>query len=214
MRRQSNACIAVIIVCGLILSSFLGIGNANGATSGEINSDAPWVTAADSPTPNEEFTIIKTNSTISEPIFNHTTSEVTFTVTGPSGTTGYVWCKIAENLIPHRDTEKNVKVLLDGNQIYYMYTFDDGAWELYFEYNHSSHEVVISLPEQPWTLLGISPLAWVALIAVVALTAVIVFWRRKQRRYANDDTTKLNGLNTAPSYVNRTFGDEPHHDAI
>jgi hypothetical protein len=149
----------------------------------EINSDTPLETAADSPASNQDFTILKSNSTVTEPILNRTTSEVTFTVTGPAGTSGYVWCKIAENLIPHEDVEKNVKVLLDGNQINYMHTFDEGSWELFFNYTHSTHQVTISLPKENTTIFGIDSLTFAITLAAscVILGTAIAIWHRKQK---------------------------------
>jgi hypothetical protein len=165
-----NALLIAVVFCGLILP------------------DASLAAVADEPTPNEgasnsEFAVLGSNSTLSEPIFNRTASEITFTVTGPSGTQGYVWCQIAENLIPHTDASKNLKVLLDGNQINYMYTFNDGAWQLFFNYTHSTHQVTISLPKETATIFGIDSPTFVAVFAAacVVLGMAVVVWRRKQK---------------------------------
>jgi hypothetical protein len=186
MKRYPKTGIATLIVCGLLLSGFSLAGTVSGSPFSDINSDAPFETAAESPASNDEFTILNTNSTISEPIFNRTTSEITFTVTGPAGTSGYVWCKIAENLIPHEDVNKNVKVLLDGNQINYMHTFDEGAWELFFNYTHSTHQVTISLPKENTTIFGIDSLTFAIALAVscVILGTTIAIWHRKQKPMA------------------------------
>ncbi|MCW4010263.1 MAG: hypothetical protein NWF05_06535 [Candidatus Bathyarchaeota archaeon] len=182
MKRHSNAILAVIVTCGLLLACFSLAETVSSSPSGVSNSDVSWVTAANSPTPTAEFTVLKSNSTLSEPIFNRTSSEVTFTVTGPSGTSGYVWCKIAENLIPHENVDKNVKVLIDGNQISYMHTFDDGAWELYFNYMHSTHQVTIGLPKEN-TIFGIDSLTFAVVLAAlcVILGTTIAIWHRKQK---------------------------------
>ncbi|XES77520.1 MAG: hypothetical protein ACBZ72_01275 [Candidatus Bathyarchaeia archaeon] len=181
MKHKSNAFTVALITCGLLLSC---IPSAVGSSfMDEINSDTPLETAADSPASNQDFTILKSNSTVTEPILNRTTSEVTFTVTGPAGTSGYVWCKIAENLIPHEDVEKNVKVLLDGNQINYMHTFDEGSWELFFNYTHSTHQVTISLPKENTTIFGIDSLTFAITLAAscVILGTAIAIWHRKQK---------------------------------
>jgi hypothetical protein len=183
MKHCPNAFIAAIITCGVLLACIPLTETVNSAPSmGEvINSDTPLAIAADSPAPNSDFTILGSNSTISD--IKQTTSEITFTVTGPTGTTGYVWCEIAENLIPHQDTSKNVKVLLDGTQINYMYTFDEGAWQLFFDYNHSTHQVTISLLPEKATIFGIDQLTFVAgfVVICVVLGTAIVVWRRKQK---------------------------------
>jgi hypothetical protein len=183
MKIYSKDGLAAIIMFGLLLTSLSIIETANCSTVTEINSDAPLETAADSPALHEDFTVLKTNSTISEPIFNRTTSEITFNVTGPSGTQGYIWCKLAESLVPYEDVSKEVKVLLDGNQINYMYSFDEGAWQLFFNYTHSTHQVAISLPKENPTIFGIDRLTFVAVFVVicVALGTTIVVLRRKQK---------------------------------
>jgi hypothetical protein len=135
-----------------------------------------------SPTANNDFTVLKTNSTISKPFFNSTTSELTFNVTGPSNTSWYVWCKMSPNLIPDsKYIYENVKVFVDYSQINYWHAFNDGGCELYFEYTHSTHGIVISLPQENWTMPGVDPLIWAALlIAGFLLTTVFVFRHRKK----------------------------------
>ncbi len=183
MKHCPNAFIAAIITCGVLLACIPLAETVNSAPFIDevINSDPPLAIAADSPTPNSDFTILGSNSTISD--IKQTTSEITFTVTGPTGTTGYVWCEIAENLIPHQDTSKNVKVLLDGTQINYMYTFDEGTWQLFFDYNHSAQQVTISLLPEKATIFGIDQLTFVAgfVVICVVLGTAIVVWRRKQK---------------------------------
>jgi hypothetical protein len=173
MKLSSKGYSLALIICGLLLVSSLFAGIVNGST--------PY-TEEGSPAPNSDFTILNTNSTISEPFFNSTSSAVTFTVTGPSNTSGFIWCKISSNLIPDSDyLHDNVNVFVDGNQINYMYSFDDGACELYFEYPHSDHEVVISLPQEKWTLFGVDPLicAGIALVGG-SLIGVLLFYHKKQ----------------------------------
>ncbi|MCW4004998.1 MAG: hypothetical protein NWF04_00155 [Candidatus Bathyarchaeota archaeon] len=179
MKHRLNMFLTVAVVFGLISST-----GANTAVSFTGATDFD-LSVAGSPASNSSigdcFAVIGSNSTVTDLAFNQTSSEFTFTVTGASGTTGYMWCKIAEDLIPHKDTSKHVTVFLDGEAIEYMFTFDDGAWELYFEYNHSSHEVVISVPKQAPTFLGVELSSWAVMLAVgVTIAVVAVWWRRKQ----------------------------------
>jgi hypothetical protein len=173
--KLSKACLATLIAFGLLLTSFALATAENSA----VLADTTISDTLDGSSKGD-FVVLETNSTLSEPTFNHTTHEVTFNVTGPTGTQGFVWCKIAENLIPHQDASKNLKVLLDGDQINYMYSFNDGAWQLFFNYTHSTHQITISLPNQNATIFGIDRLTFVAafVVACVAVGTVIVVWRR------------------------------------
>jgi NADH:ubiquinone oxidoreductase subunit K len=178
--KPSKACLATLIAFGLLLTSFSL--SLVAAGNGAVFADTTLSEAPNGST-DSDFVILETNSTISEPAFNRTTHEVTFNVTGPTGTQDFVWCKIAENLIPHQDASKNLKVLLDGNQINYMYSFNDGAWQLFFNYTHSTHQITISLPNQNATIFGIDRLTFVVafVVACVAVGTIIVVWRRNHK---------------------------------
>ena len=121
---------------------------------------------------------VESNSTLTEFFFNSTSSELSFTVTGPSDTTGYVQYKIAKTLL---SGVQNVKVFLDGTQLNVEITSDENSWLLYFTYHHSSHKVIISLSAETGSVLGIDSLVWVVVVVAVCipLIAVAVFWRRK-----------------------------------
>jgi hypothetical protein len=84
---------------------------------------------------------IQSNSTISAFSFNATTSEITFTVNGTAGTTGYVKATINKNLMPNSE---NIKVYLDDNLINCSITSNGDWWTITFTYHHSSHQVKIS----------------------------------------------------------------------
>ncbi|MGD6810146.1 MAG: hypothetical protein ACQCN3_10660 [Candidatus Bathyarchaeia archaeon] len=185
MKLSSKGCPVALIICGLLLAS---------SSLAETVNGSPYAKEG-SPAPNDVFTILGTNSTISEPIFDSTSSKITFNVTGPSDTSGYVWCKVAESLVPGcKSLSGNVNVSLDGNTISYMYTHRDDSWELYFNYTHSNHEVAISLPMEKWTILGVDPLICAGLLIVcIPLVAVIVSYHRKQRHLQETEVTfKLN----------------------
>jgi len=87
------------------------------------------------------FSIIS-SSTISELAFNSTSKIMSFTVSGPSGTTGYTNVTIAKTLIP--DIE-NLQIYVDGNQVTYAVTSTEYYWLIHFTYTHSTHEVLIIL---------------------------------------------------------------------
>ncbi|MCW4024341.1 MAG: hypothetical protein NWF01_04810 [Candidatus Bathyarchaeota archaeon] len=129
---------------------------------------------------NNSYLDIQSNSTITQLYFNSTNSELSFTVTGPEGTTGYVQYRIAKSLL---SSVQNVKVYLDGNQLSVNITSNQDEWLLYFTYHHSSHTIVISLN----TLSGTEQLGsfavWVgALIAAIIIAVItLLVWRGKHK---------------------------------
>jgi hypothetical protein len=117
---------------------------------------------------------VNSNSTLSEFAFNSTSRELRFSVSGNSGTSGYVYVTIPKSLVTDIST---LAVYLDGNQTQYAYTTHDDSYLLYFSYHHSSHIVDIRLDgaeAEAWGLglLEIAILVFMGVIAVVAIIAV------------------------------------------
>jgi len=112
---------------------------------------------------------VTSNSTVSELAFNSTSRELSFTVTGPSGTIGYINVHIAKTLI---DNIADVTVYLDGDQLNYTVTSIDDSWRLHFTYLHSTHEVTISLGDISAPFIE-NPLEKI-LIYGVPITAIII----------------------------------------
>ena len=130
---------------------------------------------------------VTSNSTVSELAFNSTSRELSFTVTGPSGTTGYVNVYIAKTLINIAD----VKVYLDSDQLNYTVTSEDDSWHLHFTYLHSTHTIAINLglapliPPQLITPLSLGILA----VALAVATVLLILKIRK-----GTPPTILNGV--------------------
>ena len=97
-------------------------------------------TTTPSPTPQQNEFIIESNSTVSALSFNGTSSEITLTVNGTTGTTGYVKATIAKSFMP---SGENIKVYLDGNPINSTLTSNGDFWVITFTYHHSIHQVKI-----------------------------------------------------------------------
>jgi hypothetical protein len=87
--------------------------------------------------------VVESNSTVTALAFNSTTSELSFRVSGPSGTEGYVRVTIAKNLVSNA---ADMKVTLDGKQLSYNLTETEDTWVLLFNYSHSTHFVSVYLP--------------------------------------------------------------------
>jgi parallel beta-helix repeat protein len=119
------------------------------------------------PYENQNVFLVESNSTVTSLAFNSTKSELSFSVTGPSETTGYVKATIAKNLISNPES---IKVYLDGNQLNYIVTSNGDSWQLTFNYHHSTHKVSISLTEGS----PIPEFSSSAIISIVLLMALAV----------------------------------------
>ncbi|MCW4005905.1 MAG: carboxypeptidase-like regulatory domain-containing protein [Candidatus Bathyarchaeota archaeon] len=129
---------------------------------------------------------VESNSTVSELAFNSTSSELSFTVSGPSGTTGYVDLTVAKTLIPN---PQNIKVYLDGKQLYYEAKSTDDAWILSFTYQHSTHQVVVDVadsqirsPEQTVPLLDLHTAIALTAVNVTAICAAVIYLKKQKPR--------------------------------
>ena len=87
---------------------------------------------------------VESNSTVTALAFNSTTSELSFSVSGPSNTSGYVKATIAKSIVPNAE---NIKIYLDGNALNYSLTSQGDAWLLTFTYSHSTHKLSLFLGE-------------------------------------------------------------------
>ena len=123
------------------------------------------------PVPGQSFFFVESNSTVTDLFFNSTSSELSFTVTGPSGTAGYVKVTIAKSLV---SSVQNVKAYLDGTQLDVTITSDADSWLLSFTYMHSIHHVKISFATNQGDakFLGID--YWVWFVAATVAGALLI----------------------------------------
>lgn len=139
--------------------------------------------------PGQSFFFINSNSTVSALFFNSTSSELSFTVNGTSGTAGYVKVTIAKSLVA---SVQNVKVYLDGSQLDVAITSNADSWLLEFTYMHSEHQVKINLAanavEGPF--LGNDHWIWVAIAFTICVMLIVVVAFRR-RRSTGFQRTKL-----------------------
>ena len=87
---------------------------------------------------------VTSNSTVSALVFNSTSTELAFSVTGEDGTKGFVDVAISEMLI--NDTS-NLRVSLNGVNQTYTLTNENEAYLIHFEYDHSTHDITVLLGE-------------------------------------------------------------------
>ncbi len=132
---------------------------------------------------------VSSNSTISEFAFNSTSNELSFTVSGPPGTTGYVDVNIPKSLV---SDVSSLKVYLDGNQLTYAVESQGDSWLLSFTYHHSTHQVTITMGTVSSTPLKQSQLLEIviagAIIAAIAIVAGFLVVRKNKDKKLKPNT--------------------------
>ena len=104
---------------------------------------------------NQKFFFVESNSTVSALSFNNTNIELSFTVSGASGTTGYVKATIPKDLLY---TEGDWIVLVDEQPVSPTVNEDTNNTYIHFTYGHSTKTIEIigtyAIPEFPsWIIL-------------------------------------------------------------
>lgn len=119
---------------------------------------------------------VESNSTITSFNFN-STSQVSFTVSGPTGTKGYVRLIISKKIVSDLTS---LKIYLDGNQLEYLATDLIESWQLYFAYSHSKHTLIIAMPQTTNnSFVCTTTLTICALFAGILLSLVIYSHKTK-----------------------------------
>ncbi len=121
--------------------------------------------------------------------FNSADAQLSFSVTGETGTTGYVDVCVSKTLV---DDASTIQAYIDGNPASYTVSSTADSWILHFTYHHSSHNIEFDLtsnttgshtatpepaPELPQEALLI---AAAALAAVAVVAAALVLLRKKR----------------------------------
>lgn len=134
---------------------------------------------------------VTSNSTVSSLLFDSSTEQLKFTVSGQSGTVGYVQVCIPKTLLPNSG---DLQVFLDGQDVTYQVLSKGETWIITTEYHHSTHNVVMALPgatdlpsggnsgsgsNSLGDIASISPL--VTLPVIVVLLGVVIFLLVRRR---------------------------------
>lgn len=85
---------------------------------------------------------LASNSTLTSFIFDSTKSELSFGVSGPFGTVGYVQVCVPKSLLADAS---DLKITLDGYDLPYDVMSKNDVWLITMIYPHSSHTVVVAL---------------------------------------------------------------------
>lgn len=140
-------------VTGHVANKVTGIGGVYSfdwqlPVSGQYNCKASWKQFEQSvnlgvTTNNKEkaFTVVS-NSAVQKLVFNSSSKELGFKVSGPDGTTGFVDVTIAKTIVQNAS---DITVYLDGEELNYTLTSKGDVWLLHFTYTHSTHSVNIGL---------------------------------------------------------------------
>jgi len=132
--------------------------------------------------------LVSSNSTLSALSFDPTTKTLTFSVSGPTGTTGSITVSIQKSLIANTS---DLTVYLDGTELPYIVESQQDSWVLSFSYHHSSHQVEIKMDsqssQQSNSLLQITPdvlmiLAGIIMALLVSITAIFFAFRRNKSK--------------------------------
>jgi outer membrane protein assembly factor BamB len=112
------------------------------------------------------------NSTVSALAFNSTSKELSFTVSGPDRTLGFVDVGIAKSVV---NDAAGILVYLDDVALNYDVTSTADSWRLYFTYEHSTHSVVMNLGNTtvPGDS-GLEPFSAFLVVAVIITVLVVV----------------------------------------
>jgi hypothetical protein len=85
---------------------------------------------------------VTSNSTLSQLYFDSENKELSFSVSGASGSTGYMDIYIPNSLI---DDTSELKIYLDDTQISYTTQTLGSGWLLHATYHHSSHQITVAI---------------------------------------------------------------------
>jgi hypothetical protein len=123
---------------------------------------------------------VASNSTLSELAFNSASNQLTFTIEGESGTTGYVNVYLPKTLI---NDISALKVYLDEKQIEYSTNPQNDSWLLSFTYQHSAHNIAITLNSalNPANDLNGNLMCYGVIIAAIAIIIALALIVRQRK---------------------------------
>jgi hypothetical protein len=133
------------------------------------------------PYQSQQVLFVESNSTVTALAFNSTSSELSFTVIGPSDTSGYVKATISKNITANG---ADIKVYLDGNQLNYSVASTEDSWIITFNYSHSTHHISMYLGANTSSTkpLEVFYMLWAGIITLTFVGAIIgiVIWKRRK----------------------------------
>ncbi len=123
---------------------------------------------------------VNSNSTLTAFSFDSDSRELSFNVSGESGTTGYVNVYVPKSRV---SDVSQLAVYLDNNQVVYSSLSQGDSWVLYFTYNHSTHFVDVRLDSSSGQVaLGVVEMAvlvFIGVVSAVLILGLLLVFRRK-----------------------------------
>jgi hypothetical protein len=92
--------------------------------------------------------VFESNSTVSALTFDASATLLSFNVSGPSETTGYVKVTIAKSLLSNGDA---LVASIDNTTMTYTLTETENTWVYTFNYSHSTHKINLIMPNPATT---------------------------------------------------------------
>jgi len=164
-----------------------GIWSGDDAYSGvgtTVNFAVAPMPIEDKPTETASVFSVSSNSTLSELAFNSAKEEISFTVSGESGTSGFVQTCIPKSLMP---TVENLKVYIDGQEVPFSTLSENDVWIIIIGYHHSTHTISMSLNSDSslgffssFTVVELLLVVVAVLLVIVAVSVTIMFKQRKR----------------------------------
>jgi hypothetical protein len=155
------------------------------------------------PYKNQQIFTFESNSTVSGLVFNNATSTLTFNVTGPSDTSGFVRAVIAKSML---SDGANLQTSIDGRQLNYTVSSTEDSWVYYFTYSHSTHQISMHLASEASEQSPVNMIILGAVIAVFTgiLGAIVYSFSRKSNPTKHLMTQTINSLVSSyrfPAYL-------------
>ena len=123
--------------------------------------------------PNSNMFTINSNSTIREFKFDPDNKRLTFTVEGPTGTTGTVNVYIPKATLSSISTLK--AYIDDNNQVDFSSTSKGDSWLISFSYTHSIHQIALDLDATPTNTQPANNTAnWATYAIIITVVAIAV----------------------------------------
>ncbi len=122
--------------------------------------------------------IIESNSTVNQIMFDNTTATLSFNVTGPFGTEGFVKTTIAKSLLAN---STDLQAYLDYQPLNFTVASVGDSWVFTFNYSHSTHKVSVHLTEvvsSPEALGSNLLLIGIIIVLLACLALGIFSWHR------------------------------------
>jgi hypothetical protein len=134
---------------------------------------------------------VESNSTVTSLAFNSSSNELSFTVSGQSGSSGYVKATVAKSLLANGES---IKISLDGDQLKYELHETIESWIYVFSYQHSAHRVTLALSTTQTSTLPFDDdtAVWILIpIAIIAIVLVLGIYHQKRKPHQNQIRASL-----------------------